>query len=153
MSGDVGEICVLREASGKDLDEVLEIERESFNAAEALNRYVFESVLEIYPELFIVADCGGAVVGFVVGVAEGDLCHLIDIAVKPDLRHRGLGEKLMEAFELKCSSLGLSRAILEVKVTNTPAMNLYVKRGFRPVTTIKGYYPDGTDALIMEKTL
>ncbi|MFN4046707.1 MAG: GNAT family N-acetyltransferase, partial [Acidilobaceae archaeon] len=86
-----------------------------------------------------------------VGVIEGDVCHLIDIAVKPGFRGRGLGGMLMEAFELKCLSLGFSRVVLEVKAANTPAVSLYVKRGFKPVAVIKSYYPDGSDALIMEK--
>ncbi|MDM7274749.1 MAG: GNAT family N-acetyltransferase [Thermoprotei archaeon] len=130
----------------------MKIERESFEA-EAFEKHVFESILEVFPELFIVVECGGAIAGFVAGIVEGGLCHLVDIAVKPGLRRRGLGERLMEVFEVKCASLGLSRAVLEVKTTNIPAVNLYVKRGFKHVGTIKGYYPDGTDALIMEKEL
>jgi ribosomal-protein-alanine N-acetyltransferase len=42
---------------------------------------------------------------------------------------------------------------LEVRVTNTPAVNLYKKLGFPVTRTIKGYYADGEDAYVMTKKL
>jgi len=42
---------------------------------------------------------------------------------------------------------------LEVRVSNTPAINLYSKLGFMIVKIMKGYYADGEDAYVMARKL
>jgi len=47
----------------------------------------------------------------------------------------------------------VERIILEVSEKNTPALRLYEKVGFKRVGMRKNYYPDGSNALLMEVTL
>ena len=46
-----------------------------------------------------------------------------------------------------------AKITLEVKVTNTPAIRLYMKNGFIPVGVKPAYYHDGSDAIYMQRTL
>ncbi len=48
---------------------------------------------------------------------------------------------------------GAEEVYLEVRVSNTPAINLYKKLDYRVVDLIKGYYHDGEDAYIMARPL
>ena len=82
---------------------------------------------------------------------EGSLTNL---AVSPKYRRRGIAEKLIDALIAKAKELSLAFVTLEVRVTNTPASNLYRKTGFEEIGVRKGYYSNPReDALLMTKYL
>lgn len=85
--------------------------------------------------------------------AAGEL-EVYNIAVRPDLRGKGLGHSLL-AFALRKASLaGYCRAVLEVRPSNAPALALYERLGFTLCGRRKGYYADtGEDALVLESVL
>ncbi len=148
---DILNTCYLREASKDDLDEIQEIEEKSFNYP--YSKLTFLTLLLMYPELFIVADCNGKVVGYVTGaITKEGFCHLFSIAVDPAFRGRGLGSRLLRFFEEACFSKKARKVVLEVSVVNKVALNLYKKHGYKIVKVIPNYYPD-SDAYLMEKEL
>ena len=144
--------CRVRKAQPRDLSSVIEVEWQSFGEREAYHPWVFIEILSLAPELFIVAECNNEVVGYAMGLPEGEHCHLISIAVAPDMRRRGLGRRLLREFEEACRKLGLKKVKLEVKETNVAAINLYLSEGYIVGGRIKRYYPDGVDALVMFKS-
>jgi ribosomal-protein-alanine N-acetyltransferase len=79
--------------------------------------------------------------------------HYITIDVAPERRRSGLGRRLMEAAEQHFATLGCNAAMLEVGAGNLPAQAFYQHMGYRETGRIPGYYPDGTDALVMRKTI
>lgn len=82
---------------------------------------------------------------------EGSLTNL---AVLPSYRRRGIAQELVEALLEEAKRLKLGFVTLEVRVTNTPASNLYRKMGFEEVGVRKGYYSNPReDALLMTKYL
>lgn len=82
---------------------------------------------------------------------EGSLTNL---AVSPDYRRRGIAEALTKALLQEAEKLNLQFVTLEVRVSNTPASNLYRKMGFEEVGVRKGYYSNPReDALLMTKYL
>ncbi|MBQ8001546.1 MAG: ribosomal protein S18-alanine N-acetyltransferase [Ruminococcus sp.] len=82
---------------------------------------------------------------------EGSLTNL---AVLPSYRRRGIAEKLTEALLEEAIKKDLQFVTLEVRVSNTPASNLYRKMGFDEVGVRKGYYSNPReDALLMTKYL
>jgi len=131
----------------RDIDEVYEVEMLSFKDPYPKPLLVFYSRLE--PEGFLVAECDSRVVGYVIGVRERGYCHIISIAVHPAYRRKGIGsallKKLIEIMEHK----GLTSFLLEVRVSNTAAINLYRRFGFRIVRRIPSYYKDGEDCFVM----
>jgi len=79
-----------------------------------------------------------------------DEAHISTIAVRPNLRHRGIGELLLVAMLDRAIELATEIATLEVRVSNITAQNLYRKYGFEQVGLRRKYYRDsGEDALIM----
>ena len=84
-------------------------------------------------------------------VDEGSLT---DIAVLPQKRKKGIANLLMEALLDKSHKEQLQFVTLEVRESNTPAINLYKKFGFREVGKRPRYYKDPVeDALLMTKYL
>lgn len=80
---------------------------------------------------------------------EGEL-EIQNIAIRPEDRRRGGAWALMQAAMEEARRAGCLRAWLEVRPSNTGAIKLYRRWGFREVARRKGYYEDGEDALIMQ---
>ena len=72
------------------------------------------------------------------------------IGVDPSYRRRGIGLALLHACE---AQLGVPNARLTVRVSNMDAITMYQKDGYRTIDVWKGYYNDGEDAQLMEKSL
>jgi ribosomal-protein-alanine N-acetyltransferase len=72
------------------------------------------------------------------------------IGVDPSYRRRGIGLALLHACETR---LGVPSARLTVRVSNVDAITMYHKDGYRMIDIWKGYYNDGEDAQLMEKSL
>jgi [ribosomal protein S18]-alanine N-acetyltransferase len=76
--------------------------------------------------------------------------HITTIAVDPKERGKGLGELLLNALIDQAYDLGASMLTLEVRFSNNPAQQLYLKYGFQASGIRPRYYTDnGEDALIM----
>jgi ribosomal-protein-alanine N-acetyltransferase len=91
------------------------------------------------------------VVGYLICSRYADVWHLMNVAVDPALRRRGIASALLEQM--------LERAgpeesyTLEVRPSNAVAIALYERFGFRPAGTRRRYYQDtGEDAVIMWRT-
>jgi ribosomal-protein-alanine N-acetyltransferase len=80
--------------------------------------------------------------------------HIFRIAVDPLWRRRGIGTRLVSECLRAAHAGGLSTAVLEARPSNTEAIELYRKFGFRTAGTRRGYYSDRhEDALILKRTL
>ena len=96
---------------------------------------------------------GAGLAGFVLVRIALDEAEILTIAVNPDARRSGVGRTLMAAMEASLADSGVSRVFLEVSTQNTAARALYERQGCSRVGLRRGYYGDGTDALVLEKTL
>ncbi|MBU3624083.1 ribosomal protein S18-alanine N-acetyltransferase [Polynucleobacter sp. AP-Latsch-80-C2] len=88
-----------------------------------------------------------------------DELHLLNITVSPKLRKLGLGARMMAAIEGVAAQQNIPRILLEVRPTNTGALNLYQKLGYEQIGIRKNYYPANEqtgareDALVMAKSI
>ncbi|HBL32022.1 MAG TPA: ribosomal-protein-alanine N-acetyltransferase, partial [Acidobacteria bacterium] len=71
----------------------------------------------------------------------------------PGERRRGIARALVEAGLAAASRAGAAVCHLEVRTTNAGAIAFYETLGFTAVGSRKGYYRDGTDALVLAKEL
>ncbi|MCS7125743.1 MAG: GNAT family N-acetyltransferase [Aigarchaeota archaeon] len=131
--------------SENDLDEVYQIEIECFGE-DAYPRWVFRYLLENSNSIFLKASTNNLIVGFIVGICSRRRCHLYTIDVRKAYRRRNIGSMLLEAFEREAIKRNVELVILQVEVNNLPALNLYLKRGYKIVKRIKNYYGLGRDA-------
>lgn len=95
--------------------------------------------------------------GFALGRVAADEAELLTIAVAPEARRQGHGQRLMAAFLTLAAARGAASAFLEVAADNAAAIALYHAAGFAAVGRRRGYYrlADGSavDALVMAKSL
>jgi ribosomal-protein-alanine N-acetyltransferase len=83
-----------------------------------------------------------------------DEAHISTIASHPELRGQGLGELLLAGMIVKALKMAAAYLVLEVRVGNTTAQNLYRKYEFDIFDRKKGYYhSDGEDAYDMRLDL
>jgi [ribosomal protein S18]-alanine N-acetyltransferase len=83
-----------------------------------------------------------------------DEVHIFRIAVAPAWRRRGMGRRLVERCLRHAAAGGARAVLLEVRPSNTEALQLYRGFGFRFLAVRPGYYPDSReDALIFQKDL
>ena len=94
----------------------------------------------------------GALVGYLIVSRYVDAWHVMNVAVDPEQRGRGVGTMLLERlFELTADDARRGYT-LEVRVSNVKAIDLYERLGFRSRGLRRGYYTDNReDALIMWK--
>jgi ribosomal-protein-alanine N-acetyltransferase len=94
----------------------------------------------------------GELIGYLIISRYVDAWHVMNVAVSPDRRRRGIATALLDRlFELTAGD-GRRGYTLEVRVSNKHAIDLYERLGFKPRGIRRGYYTDNReDALIMWK--
>lgn len=136
-------------ATPADLDAIAEIERHSFPTP--WPRATFEAeLLREGARLVVARGARGAILGFCNYWIVLDELHVHSIATHPDHRRAGTGGRLLAHALDEGRARGCTRATLEVRRGNTPAIALYQRAGFRGVHVRARYYGDnGEDALVM----
>ena len=134
----------------RDLGAIEEIEKRSY--ATPWSRSMFAGELAKPSSICLGAFEGGQLVGYMIISRYVDAWHVMNVAVDPEHRRRGIAMSLLERlFEL--TDDGTRRGYtLEVRVSNDGAIRLYEEAGFRARGIRRGYYTDNReDALIMWK--
>ena len=104
--------------------------------------------------LWFVALDGDSVAGYIGSQSVLDTADMMNVAVHPDYRRQGIGEKLVLVLAQALKEKGIRGLMLEVRESNVPAIALYEKLGFRQVGLRKNYYrAPKENALIMRKEL
>lgn len=94
------------------------------------------------------------IVAFVfVMVKERNAAHITTIGVAPEHRRRGIANRLLEHIENALLQREIGTVMLEVRVGNTSAQQLYKRCGYTIVQRINKYYSDGEDCFLMIKSL
>jgi N6-L-threonylcarbamoyladenine synthase len=132
-----------------DIDTVLEIEQASF--ASPWSAGVFADELGDSPDrVWLVAEGDGGVLAYAGLALVGDEAHVLNVAVRPDMRRRGIALVLTVRLLEAGIDRGARRFTLEVGRVNGPAQALYTACGFERSGVRPGYYREtGEDALIM----
>lgn len=144
----------IRRARTADLDRLVEMENRIFASdrmsARQWRRHVANPETEV-----LIAERDGAIAGAAVVFfhASHRIARLYSIAVAPEARGAGIGEKLLAAAERAARSRKRERFRLEVRTDNAAARRLYERRGYRAFGTKAAYYEDGCDAVRYEKPL
>ena len=151
----------LRRFEPDDLNEVVDINEKCL--PENYSHVFFMGLYESFPETFVVAEAEKKLIGYIMCRIESSFSglslrpfsimkkgHVISIAVLPEYRQKGVGTALLErALQAMSNHYGAKSCYLEVRISNTSAINLYKKSGFEIERTIKEYYSDGEPAHIM----
>jgi ribosomal-protein-alanine N-acetyltransferase len=152
----------LRKFNHDDLRSVVHINNVCL--PENYSDYFFIDLHERFSQTFIVAEENGEVVGYIMCRVELGLSnfgfggvirkgHVVSVAVLPQYRRKGIGEALIKEAIEGMHLYNAKQCFLEVRIANTPAIDLYKKLGFQVTRTIHSYYADGEDAYVMSRKL
>jgi ribosomal-protein-alanine N-acetyltransferase len=141
----------IRPLSYADLPQVIAVERRTFTTPWSLAMFVLE--LSKSSGLCLAAgDAGGELVGYLICSRFDTVWHLMNIAVDPSHRKRGIGSALLAQMVERAGPD--EQYTLEVRPSNAQAITLYERLGFRAAGRRPRYYRDnGEDALIMWRTV
>ncbi len=128
----------LRPMSEADLDTVMDIERVAYPYP--WTRRIFADCLRVGYRC-LVAELDDAFVGYgVMSIGAGE-AHVLNLCVAKAFRRRSLGRSLLEGLLDDAAELGVENVFLEVRPSNTGALQLYDQMGFNQIGTRKDYYP------------
>lgn len=102
--------------------------------------------------LWLVALDGATVAGYIGSQSVGDEADMMNVAVHPDYRRRGIARELVMGLVAALGEKGVHSLALEVRASNAPAIALYEQLGFIQVGRRPNYYRNPKeDALILRK--
>ncbi len=140
----------IRRLTYADLPQVVAIERRAFPTPWSLAMFVLE--LSKPSGICLAARRDGRLAGYLVCSRYDTVWHLMNVAVDPDVRRRGIAAALLDRLLDRIGDDD-ARLTLEVRPTNDEAIALYERFGFRSAGLRRRYYQDnGEDALIMWRT-
>lgn len=146
MSAPPAAAVEIRRLTYADLPQVVSIERRAFNTPWSLAMFVLE--LSKASGICLAAEADGELVGYLICSRYDTIWHVMNVAVDPDRRRRGIASALIGAL---LDRVGADAPVtLEVRRSNAGAINLYERFGFRSAGVRPRYYADnGEDAVIM----
>lgn len=140
-----------RKAAKEDIEGILFVETNCFNSPWSKESFEFDLYINDCA-LYVVACFQGGIIGFCGMHAIFDEGHIMNVAVLEEYRGNAIGETLlikMFGFTENC----VDKYTLEVRASNSAAIHLYEKLGFKSVSVRPKYYSDThEDAIIMWKS-
>ncbi|MDH2443978.1 GNAT family acetyltransferase [Amnibacterium sp. CER49] len=91
-----------------------------------------ERKLAVQPELFLVAEADGAVVGTAMAGYDGHRGWVYYVAVLPELQSRGVGTRLMAEVESRLLAMGCPKVNVQIRGGNEAVAAFYARLGFAP---------------------
>ncbi len=133
----------------RDMAEVLQIERESFEYP-----WIDEDFIRCLRQrncIGMVAEHEGRVVGFMIYELHRTRIHVLNFAVSRICHRLGVGSQMIAKLIAKLSAQRRSRILLEVRETNLDAQLFFRENGFRAISILRNFYDDTPeDAYLMQ---
>ena len=138
----------VRSLTGADLESIERIERRSY--VTPWSRSMFAGELAKPNGVCLGAYQGEDMLGYLIVARYVDAWHVMNVAVDPDHRGRGVARRMLETLCERTTADADRGYTLEVRVSNEAAIRLYRDLGFVETGVRRGYYTDNReDALIM----
>ncbi|MBQ7768435.1 MAG: ribosomal protein S18-alanine N-acetyltransferase [Oscillospiraceae bacterium] len=143
---------IIRKMNLEDVSAIAELEKVCFSDPWSENSIASE--VENPLSYWLVAEVDGVVAGYVGSQTVLDAADMMNLAVSPDYRRQGIGQALVNALVEHLRQNKVIALLLEVRVSNAPAITLYERMGFEQVGRRPKYYHNPReDALILRKEL
>ena len=143
---------IIREMNASDVAAISELEKLCFS--DPWSESSIASELNNPLSYWLVAEVDGEVAGYVGSQSVLDAADMMNLAVSPKYRKQGIGQELVKYLVHHLQQNNVIALLLEVRVSNAPAIALYEKMGFVQVGRRPNYYHHPReDALILRKGL
>lgn len=146
-----GDDCSIARLTGEaDLDEVAALEAASFTNPWSRGMLARELRNSDISRVYVLRDAAGALIAFCACWFLADELHINTLAVKHPARRHGYATRLLRFVFEEARAAHVTRATLEVRRSNTAALNLYRRLGFEVRGVRPKYYAHPVeDALIL----
>lgn len=134
----------------EDILRISEMEQECF-PQEPWSYKMLVSSFQTESFFGLVAEDGGEIAGYGGITIAADSADVDNIAVAEQYRRGGVGTAILNGLCNLAASKGAKEIFLEVRVSNSAAMSMYLKCGFKGAYARTRYYSDGEDCLVMKK--
>ena len=132
------------------VDQIAQLEKLCFSDPWSVNSIASE--LDNKLAFWLVATEADRVAGYIGSQTVMDETDMMNVAVHPDYRRKGIAEALINDLVENLKKMGSHCLTLEVRASNAPAITLYEKLGFTEIGRRKNYYRNPReDALILRK--
>jgi ribosomal-protein-alanine N-acetyltransferase len=149
---------VIRRCTLEDLEGVIEVNEQEL--PEDYPYFFYKSILDNYPESFLVAcNSNQEIIGYIMWRVERTPAitslklknngHLVSIAVSKKYRRLGVATTLLSHSMKKIKKYKVDEFVLEVRISNNEAVNLYKTFNFQTHSIKEKYYRDGENAYYM----
>ena len=144
----------LRPMRAADLDALLPYEDELFGTESWSRQSYQDELADTELRHYLVAERDGQVVGSAGLLSIGETAQILTVGVLPTARRQGIGEQLVQALVAEAGRRRAAEVLLEVRMDNAAARQLYAKLGFEVIGTRRGYYEQGrVDAVVMRRAV
>ena len=144
------ELVLRRCDPDNDMDTIVNLERAIFRPSEQYTLGFINWLCRNCTKYSYIAFMGDKPVGYIISCIEGfSRGHVISVGVLGEYRRKGIGSELMRRSICSMVDDDADYVILEVRVSNTPAITLYRKLGFEVRDLLRAYYSDGEDGYLM----
>lgn len=142
----------VRLATGADLDELVALDATGFTD-DAWDRQAWRGELDGPGRRVVVAERDDTVVGVMATMTLGEVADLVRVVVRPGERRTGVARALLDDAVSRARAEGADRMLLEVSALNRAALAFYADAGFTQIDSRPRYYKDGSDALVLRRSL
>lgn len=142
----------IRKCRFEDILAVSELEKTCFKS-EGYSYQTLANMFENPSYCMLIAEDGGEIIGYGSAGTVCEDCNLENVVVSEAYRNSGVGTALVDALISDAKSRGAVKVFLEVRVSNSQALKLYLKCGFTGVHARTRYYSDGEDCLVMSREI
>ncbi|MEB3025682.1 MULTISPECIES: ribosomal protein S18-alanine N-acetyltransferase [unclassified Parvimonas] len=138
-------MILCRYAENEDVFDILALDKENFS-----NNFDEKFYLEyIKNQRVIVAENEKKVIGYILFNQILDEAEIYKIVVLKDFRKKQIAFKIFEFLLNELKKNNVKKIFLEVRKSNIPAINLYIKCGFIEIREIVDYYSNPKENGIM----
>lgn len=156
VTADVLTIAPMTEA---EIEATLAIDLASFHPSDigaegddpraAREKSLREELARSWARVRVARGAAGDVLGYIVFWHVADELHLLNVAVAPAARRRGIGRALVDELLAYAHAHAVVKVLLEVRASNAEAIRLYERVGFTCFNVRRAYYGDGEDGVEM----
>ncbi len=140
----------IRKMTPEDVDGVIKIEEFAYGDHHWSKESFLNEIKNDLAKYYVALTENGKLAGYAGCWHILEEAHITTIAIAPECRRKYIAQSLLKRIIDDCYIAKIKYITLEVRISNTAAINLYSKYGFSSFGTRKGYYQDNNeDALIM----
>ena len=146
---------MIRFMKKEDITSLVAIENDSFKDGKySKDQLLYEYKENPFSKILVNVD-NNIVNAFLIYMVTFNSATIVQIAVMPKLRKKGIASKLLKAMEKELTKKygEIENVTLEVRDSNKSAIKLYLKNGYKKNHVKKKYYDNGDDAIYMMKVL